>query len=93
MANSVGQPSDVVISADRMMRDIIEEAAELPLDKRLAVIQAATRWVAVKNRLNMPEERNGFDEFREQLAGGDGTGPAPAAGSGNRTTQKRATRP
>jgi hypothetical protein len=79
MANSLGQRSDVVDGADAMMREIIEEAAGLPLDKRLAVMQAATRWVAVKNRLNMPDERNGFDEFREQLSGG-----AAPAGSGER---------
>src|ERR1700735_918344 len=51
---------------------MIEEVAGLPLDKRLAVMQTATRWIAVKNRLAEPEERNGFDDFREQFSGAPG---------------------
>jgi hypothetical protein len=81
MANKVGQPSDVISASDKLMLDVLTEAEGLTLDKRLAVLQTATRWVAVKNKLNVPEERNGFDEFREQLAGVAGAGAETAGGS------------
>jgi hypothetical protein len=76
----------VISAADKLMLDLLQEAEGLALDKRLAVVQTATRWVAVKNKLNMPEERNGFDEFREQLSG---TAAAKAPGGGEREDTSR----
>jgi hypothetical protein len=86
VSNKVGQPSDVISAADALMLELLVEAEGLALDKRLAVVQTATRWVAVKNKLNVPEERNGFDEFREQLSG---TAGAKAPGGGEREDTAR----
>lgn len=80
MSNPAPGPSDVISDADKLMRSLLETAGEedTPLDTRLQIMQAATRWIAVKNRMNVPEEGNAFDGWRSAVAGGGSTAAGAA---------------
>jgi len=76
VANVAGQQNDVTDATNRLMKVLLEKAAGDPdnTDFALQVVQAATRWTAVRNRMNMPEEGNAFDGYRETITSGSGNG-------------------
>lgn len=75
MSNPIGRSDDVASATDKLLQSLLEKAAaaDATPDFALAVVQAATRWTAVKNRMSVPDEGNTFDEWRGAIAG---TGPA-----------------
>ena len=92
MAYIAYKPDQVSAGTDKLVQTLLTKAMEegADIDFQLSVVQAATRWTAVKNRMSVPDEENQFDRFRAAL---DGTGPAaPPAGSAERAPrQPRAT--
>jgi len=94
MANPIGQQDDVVGATDKLMKALLSKAEADPdnVDFGLQCVQAATRWVAVKNRMNVPEEGNAFDGWRSSITSGGGSGPGrePAAASGSASGAERA---
>ncbi len=91
MSNVAGKQDDVTNAADKLMKRLLNKAddPEADLDFSVQVMQTATRYLAVKGRINVPDEGNAFDGFREQL--GEGSSgergarrPAPAAATDDR---------
>lgn len=83
MANLIGQQDDVSGATDKLMKSLLDRAVADPdnVDFALQCVQAATRWTAVKNRMNVPDEGNSFDGWRAAISGGSGVGDAVAAGT------------
>ncbi len=75
MANPIGQKDDVVGATDKLMKALLAKAEADPdnVDFGIQCMQAATRWVAVKNRMSLPEEGNAFDGWRNSI--NDAAGP------------------
>lgn len=93
MANMASKPDQVSSGTDKLVQTLLTKAMEegADLDFQLSVVQAATRWTAVKNRMSVPDEVNEFDRFRAAL---DGAGPAgPPAGSVERAPRRTPSAP
>ncbi len=86
MANPIGQKDDVVGATDKLMKTLLAKAEADPdnVDFGIQCMQAATRWVAVKNRMSLPEEGNAFDGWRNSIsdAAGPRRGLAPSSEAG-----------
>lgn len=80
MSNKIGRTDDVTSATDKLMMKLLAKAEteDEDTDFQLSVIQAATRWSAVKNRLSVPEEGNAFDGWRADIARTAGAGPTSA---------------
>lgn len=95
---STGKLDAVTKEADKLMAGLLTKAneEEASVDFGLAVMQAATRYLAVKNRLPVPDEENAFDEWRRAAAPGAGdAGGGLSSASGqlpSRTRQNGARR-
>ncbi len=83
---------DVTSAADKLMKALLDKAQPCEdIDFSVQVMQAATRYLAVKSRINLPEEGNAFDGWRTNIGGSDdGAGAADgrvrtAAGSSGAT--------
>lgn len=82
-----GSDVSVIEEADALIQDLLREARserKADVDFRLQVMQTATRWVGVKNRVVVSDEGNAFDGFRSSIAGAASATrpagqPAPAA--------------
>jgi hypothetical protein len=87
MANPAGKQDDVVGATNKLMKALLAKAEADPdnVDFALSCVQSATRWIAVLNRMNVPEEGNSFDGWRAAIADGadraGGAGGEPAGAS------------
>lgn len=80
MSNIAAKQDDVTNAADSLMQRLLSEAStSTDLEFSVQVMQAATRYLAVKSRINVPDEGNAFDGFRSDISGAGGAAAALAA--------------
>ncbi len=92
MANTFGTQDDVTTAADKLIKTLLEKAQNSDdLDFAVSVAQTATRYLAVKSRINLPEEGNAFDGWRTDIGGSDGG--SPSGGRSRPNSQSLSKRP
>lgn len=71
MSNAVSKQDHVTNAADKLMKKLLDKAnaEDADVDFSIQVMQTCSRYLAVKGRINVPDEENAFDGFRDQLSG------------------------
>ena len=79
MTNPLAKQDDVITATDTLMMKLLKQANDGDeVDFAVQIVQSATKWVAVKNKLTAPDhEDNFFDGIRGGSTDSDrGGGPA-----------------